>query len=200
MAAAGRAERAGDVGYRRVAGFDTPHGGSQGFTPDLGHDQLSEAGWSPRWAPAGPWSWGSCDPHSGPATAPATPQQATGADAAGKGAGARGSSCHPVAAAGELACQPGARAPAAPKSRSRPWFPCISQRSSPGTGRLILAPPLAAAGHLLPVLRRQPRMPIPGNGCGGGGGGACGLARAPLERPRHAQAGRHRPAGSARGR
>jgi hypothetical protein len=40
MAAPGRTEQAGDLGYRRVAGFDVAHGGARGFVSGLGHDQL----------------------------------------------------------------------------------------------------------------------------------------------------------------
>jgi len=40
VAALGRAEQAGDLGYGRVAGLDVAHGGARGLVPRLGHDQL----------------------------------------------------------------------------------------------------------------------------------------------------------------
>jgi hypothetical protein len=40
VAAPGRAEQAGDLGYARVAGSDVAHGGARGLVPGLGHDQL----------------------------------------------------------------------------------------------------------------------------------------------------------------
>lgn len=50
MAAPGRTEQAGDLGYRRVAVYDVAHGSARGFVSVLAMISWSGTCWLPRWA------------------------------------------------------------------------------------------------------------------------------------------------------